>query len=320
MTEPTYLEPDRYDLPLPLIGFDPPAACETHPFEISPPDTAATQQLIFRSLTQILSPLGVKFKLSIQSLVPMSGSIPSDSQEHTILQSPDLYFQALEYRLLVVCYSPTSLDSQLIAEPLARVLRAIELQGFQEAIVQYSRFSALQSAPKSTQLADWRLRIDLTPATTKLSRWARWGDVQAITQLLNVALASADIQVSAVLKNLTLQIFCTLKDDLDRKFPAKKIVLDAIAPLLISLNPQGIQGATIHGVQFQPELGGQIESPPVWIHWLDLPALGDPKFSLTPILLASRGDEDALTFILERLLNPDLERFLDIGGGSLFFL
>ncbi|AFY95658.1 DUF1574 family protein [Chamaesiphon minutus] len=321
MTEPTYLEPDRYDLSSPLIGFDSPLeSSQTQPFEISPPDSTATNQLIFRSLTQILSPLGVKFKFSIQSLVPMSAAASSDSQEHTILQSPDLCFQALEYRLLIVCFSPTSLDSQLIAEPLARALRGIELQGFQEAIIQYSRFSALQSAPTSTQLADWRLRVDLTPPATKLSRWARWGDVQAITQLLNVALASADIQISTVLKNLTLQIFCTLKHERDGKFPAKKIVLDAIAPLLISLTPQGIQGATIYGVQLQPELGGQIESPPVWIHWLDLPALGDPKFSLTPIILASRGDEDALTFILERLLNPDLERFLDIGGVSLSLL
>jgi hypothetical protein len=320
LTEPTYFEPDRYDLPLPLIGFDPQiVTSETLPLETSPPDSAATHQLIFRSLVQIFTPLGIKFKFSIQRLGQMPGA-QIDNEEHTILQSPDLYFQTLEYRLLLVCYSPTSLDSQLIAEPLAKILRGIELQGFQDAIVQCSRFSALQSAPTSTSIADWRLRVDLTPTTIKLSNWARWGDVQAITKLLNVALAPAEIQVSAVLKNLTLQIFCTLKHERGAKFPAKKIVLDTIAPLLISLNPQGIQGATIHGVQSQPDLDTQIESPPVWIHWLDLPALGDPNFSPTPIILASRGDEDALKFILERLLNPDVEQFLAIGGINLSLL
>ena len=309
MTEPTYLEPDRY-VPLPSIGFDPNFAASNTTSSESEPSSVLTQQhLIFQALTQVLSPLGVRFEFSIEHLPQMS----------TVNMGGEMTFPSrLTYRLLVRCSAQKSLECQILAAPLAKMLRSIELENFQMAIVQYSRFST-RSAPATTQIADWRLRVDLTPPILRLRNWARWGDVQAISKLLNFALADAEIQVSAVLKNLTLQIFCTLKNPQSSKFPAKKIVLDRIAPLLIELTPQGIQGATIHGVQSQP-VGGQIEEPPVWMHWLDLPALGDPRFSPTPIILAAQGDEDALTFILERLLNPDLEQCLESGGIELSLL
>jgi hypothetical protein len=136
--------------------------------------------------------------------------------------------------------------------------------------------------------------------------------------LLNTLLEPEGIQVSAASKNLTLQIFCQLKNLQLGKFPSKKIVVDRIAPFLISLTPQGIQGATIHGVQSHPQ-SGQHESP-AWMYWLDLPALGDPKFSPTPIILAAQGDRSALNFILDRLLNPDLEQCFKIGGIQLSLL
>ena len=318
MTESTYFEPERYDLSLPLIGRDPHLVATTAtPSESDRLALALVQQgLIFQALTQVLSPLGMRFEFSIEQLPQLSVATSSDDQ--TRFQSPDSYLQPLEYQLLVRCHAQKSLECQILAAPLAKILRSIELANFQAAIVHYYRFAGDVST--STQVADWRLRVDLTPPLVKLRSWARWGDVQAITQLLNLVLAEAEIQVSAVLKNLTLQIFCALKQPHSAKFPAKKIVLDAIAPLLIELTPQGIHGATIHGVQSQPAAGGQIEEPPVWIHWLDLPALGDPKFSPPPIVLAGRGDEAALTFVLERLLNPDLEQCLAIGGIDLSLL
>ena len=272
------------------------------------------QGSIFQALTQVLSPLGIRFEFSIEQL---PRSLVSSNGDQTRFQSPDSYLQPLEYQLLVRCHAQTSLECQILAAPLAKMLRRIELENFQAAIVHYHRFAG--DVPTSTQVADWRLRVDLTPPLVKLRNWARWGDVQAITQLLNLALTEVDIQIGAVLKNLTLQIFCTLKQPHSAKFPAKKIVLDTIAPLLIELTPQGIHGATIHGVQFQPAPSEQIE-PPVWIHWLDLPALGDPNFSPTPITLAGRGDEAALTFVLERLLNPDLEQCFALGGIELSLL
>ncbi len=316
MTEPIYFQRDPDDLPLPLIRVNPNLIpSEATLSENSPLAAASVQQrLIFQALTQVLSPLGVRFEFAVQHR-PHLPEFTSDS-ELTILQSADSVSQTLEYRLWVRCHSPKSLDCQLLAAPLATALRSIDLQGFQAAIIQFSRFSMGASKPTRLQATDWRLRLDLTPPAVRLKHWARWGDVQSITKLLNFALAPEQIQVSAMLKNLTLQIFCRLKYPQIAKFPAKKIVLDGIAPLLISLTPQGIQGATIHGV----DSSAQIADPPVWLHWLDLPALGDPKFSPTPIILAGRGDRDALHFVLERLLNPDLERCFEIGGISLSLL
>jgi hypothetical protein len=319
LAEPIYFERDRYDLPLPLIEIDRNfAPSEGEPTFIQTiVDAAPQQQLIFQALTQVLTPLGVRFEFSIQQL-PQAVAFEAECAQ-TMFQSPDLSRDSLEYRLLVRCHSPKSLECQLLAEPLARVLRGIQLNHFTEAIVKFGRLVDRDVA-KSSQVADWRLKIDLTPPVIRLTSWARWGDVQAITRLLNAALAPEGFQVSTTLKNLTLQVFCTLIDARTARFPAKKIVIDTIAPLLISLTPQGIQGATIHGLPSILDAYSQIEEPPVWMHWLDLPALGDPKFSPTPIVLAGRGDREAVNFILERLLNPDLEQYFELGGINLSVL
>ncbi len=312
--EPTYFERDRYDLPLPLIGLNPNTiARETTLLQSVASDLASEQQrLIFQALTQVLKPIGVRFKFSVEHQ-PQS-PVPVADSEQTILQVGEI--QPLKYRLWVRCYSQKSLDCQILAEPLAKVLRGIDLQGFKTAIVEFSRFSEVTATNSQRRVADWRLKIDLTPPSVRLRNWARWGDVQSISKLLNLALAGKEIQVSAVLKDLTLQLFCTHTSPRTAKSPSKKIVVDTIAPLLISLTPQGIQGATIHGIQSSR----QLDASPAWIHWLDLPGLGNPQFSPTPIILAARGEQDALNFILERLLNPDLEQCFAIGGIQLSLL
>jgi hypothetical protein len=311
--EPTYFERDRYDLPPPIIGLNPNiVARETTLIQSEASNLAADQErLIVQALESVLMPIGVRFEFSIDRQ-PQQPAVVEDRGQ-TMLQSPTADLDTLEHRLWVRCYSQKSLDCQVLAEPLAKALRTIDLQGFKMAMVKFSRFSA---GTRRNQIADWQLKVDLTPPTVRLKHWARWGDVQSISKLLNFVLAPQEIQVSAVLKNLTLQIFCTLTNPVTGKSPSRKIVVDTIAPLLISLTPQGIQGATIHGVQsFR-----QLDESPVWIHWLDLPGLGDPKFSPTPIILAARGDHDALSFILERLINPDLEQCFAIGGIQLSIL
>jgi hypothetical protein len=299
LTEPIYSELDYRNAPLPLI-------------EINPIDVDARidhKYPIDRALSQVLDPIGVKFQSSIQRLPPAQ-DLNLDS-EYTVLQSPDSLFQSLEYRLWVVCSSQKSLDYKLLAEPLAKTLRSLDLHGFQDATIRFSQSGA--------QATDWRLRVDLAPPAVMLRDWARWGDVQSITKLLNFALAPVELQVSTVLKNLTLHIFCTLNNGELAKFPTKKIALDLIAPLLIELTPQGIQGATIYGLKSQTT-GSQVTESPVWTHWLDLPALGDPIFSPTPLLLAERGDLDAIDFVLHRFLNPDLEQCFAVGGIKLSLL
>lgn len=302
MTEPTYSELNYRAAPLPRI--------ELNPFVGA--SLVDRKYAIDRALTQVLSPVGVKFQSSIQRHPQARDLERNEDSENTILQSPNSFFQDLEYRLWVTCSSQKSLDYQLLAEPLAKSLRSLDLQQFQDAVIQFSKSGA--------QVTDWRLRIDLSPPTVMLRDWARWGDVQAITKLLNFALAPVDMQVSAVLKNLTLHIFCTLQDSQSAKFPTKKIALDLIAPLLIELAPQGIQGATIYGVKSQVMVGSQVAESPIWTHWLDLPALGDPTFSPTPLTLAARGDLDAIDFVLHRFLNPDLEQCFEIGGIKLSLL
>jgi Protein of unknown function (DUF1574) len=312
--EPTYFERDRYDLSLPPIGLNPNiVARETTLIQsVSSNSASAQASLIFQALTKVLTPIGVRFKFAVEHQ-PQPPADPVTS-EQTILQSAES--QPLKYRLWVRCHSQKSLDCEILAEPLAKAIRGIDLQGFQTAIIEFSRFSVGTATNSERRVADWRLKIDLTPPTTRLKNWARWGDVQSISKLLNLALAPKEIQVSAVLKDLTLQLFCTHTSPRTAKSPSKKIVVDTIAPLLISLTPQGIQGATIHGVQS----GKQVDIFPTWIHWLDLPGLGNPQFSPTPIILAARGDQDALNFILERLLNPDLDQCFAIGGIHLSLL
>jgi hypothetical protein len=274
------------------------------------PDPVSEQQnLIVQALTQVLTPLGIRFKFSILRHPQTREQNVGDS-EYPIEQSANTFFQSLKYRLWVRCQAQKSLDYQIIATLLAKTLHNLDLHGFQDAIVESSQ-SAFPATPSiDTHVANWRLRIDLIPPSVRYQSWARWGDVPSIAKLLNFALAPDGIQVRASLKNLTLQIFCTLNNSQSAKFPAKKIALDPIVLLLNELASQGIQGATIHGVQIDT----QAEEPPAWVHWLDLPALDEPKFSPTPMVLAAQGDEDALTFVLERLLNPDLEQYFEVGG------
>jgi hypothetical protein len=271
------------------------------------------QEQIVQALTQVLQPIGVRFKFSIDRR-PSTTVEEEFEVDKTRLQSPIELAEPLEYRIWIVCYSQKSLDCQVLAEPLAKGLRQLNLQGFQDAVIQFFR--------PGSQVADWRLRIDLTPPAAILQRWSRWGDVQAITELLNLTLKPHRMQVSAVLKSLTLHVFCHLDPQQRQtsKFPPKKTAVETIAPLLTALSPQGIQGATIYGVQSKPDLNGQMAESPVWVQWLDLPALGDPAISPTPLALAERGDEAALTFVLERFLNPDLEQCFAMGGISLAIL
>ena len=138
LLEPTYFEGDRNDRSLPLIRVNPNIAAETTLVESESPSTQ--QRLIFQALAQVLSPLGVRFEFSIEYR-PQMPEFTIDSA-HTVFQSPDVCGHPLEYRLWVRCHSPKSLDCQLLAEPLARTLRSINLEGFQDAIVQFLQFSA----------------------------------------------------------------------------------------------------------------------------------------------------------------------------------
>ncbi len=267
------------------------------------------QYSIASALTQLLKPLGIQFKCSIQEH-PQDPQ-PENSGEIT---PPLAFFKPLKYRLRVLCYTQKTIDYKLLAEPLARKLRSLNLEGFHDAVIQFDR--------SGSPVGESRLRLNLTPTVAILEHWARWGDVQSIAKLLDLALTIEEIQVRIALKDFALHIFCSLDKPRSLKtllrlsdtFPIRKTALDIITPLLLKLAPQGIHSATIYGVKKHPTIDGEFEESPVWTHWLDLPAMIDPRYSPTPLVAAARGNKNALRFILERFLNPDLEQYLTVGG------
>jgi hypothetical protein len=244
------------------------------------------------ALGKVLRPAGVRFKFSIQHV--------------EVLPEPDkLWNIPLSKRLWVRCESRKSLDYSLLAEDLARQLRSIDLPDFSDAV-----FRCVAAGMNDH---DWRLRIDLTPPLVLLHHWAAWGDIQAITRLTNAVLRPNGLQVSGILKNWRLHLFCCVRGN-SVQFPNKQQAIDCVVPLLKQLSPQGIQGATIYGVQAMSDGLPKEDESPFWTHWLDLPAASDVRYTMPPLALAEQGNEQALKFILQRLLNPDLDRVFVNGG------
>ncbi|MDZ8184741.1 MAG: DUF1574 domain-containing protein [Nostoc sp. ChiSLP02] len=237
---------------------------------------------IARYLSETLSTLGV----SVQAKIKLHKSKNSQVEEN---------------RLWIFCHSSYSPDASLLAEPIAQKLRYLKLSGYEDAVI-VSQVTG-ETAP------DWLLRVDLTPPEVMLKEWARWGDVQAIARLLTEVLSGLNVAVQASLKESTLHIFCTPAFDPlgNAPIPDKTVCLEAIVPQLEAIAPQGILGVTIYG-----EKAG--DHQPGWIDWLALPASEHSVFATTPLDLANTGDEEAIVFLLERLLNPDLDWRLLTGG------
>ncbi|RCJ14879.1 hypothetical protein A6S26_09460 [Nostoc sp. ATCC 43529] len=237
---------------------------------------------IARYLSETLSTLGVSVNAKIKLYKPKNSQVE-------------------ENRLWIFCHSSYSPDASLLAEPIAQKLRYLRLCGYPDAVI-VSQVTG-ETAP------DWLLRVDLTPPEVMLKEWARWGDVQAIARLLTEVLSGLKVAVQASLKESTLHIFCTPAFDHlgTAPIPDKAVCLEVIVPQLEAIAPQGILGATIYG-----QKAG--DSQPAWIDWLALPAAEHSVFATSPLDLANTGDEEAIVFLLERLLNPDLDWRLLTGG------
>ncbi|XZN94363.1 MAG: hypothetical protein ACM65K_15825 [Microcoleus sp.] len=254
-------------------------------------------------LSEILGPMGVSVKVSIREkeLPDSPETDDSETREH---------LKTIDRRLLVLCESGYSPDPSLLAEPTAGRLRKLKLENFRDAVI----VSQVSGEAKP----DWMLRVDLTPPDKILKAWARWGDVQSIAKLLNLHLAPSQVEVRATLKESTLHLFCSKAVSKGQKqkappYPDKQQTADAIAPMLASFAPQGIHGATLYGVKAVSDSKAQPDSPG-WIDWVDLPAAHHPDLAPSPRTLAAEGDRSALTFLLNRLLNPNLKRKLETGG------
>ncbi|MDB9374057.1 DUF1574 domain-containing protein [Nodularia sphaerocarpa] len=238
---------------------------------------------IARYLSETLSPLGVSVQVKTKQ------HQPKDSN------------QAVVNRLWIFCQSSYSPDSSLLAEPVAQQLRDLKLVGYQDAVI--------VSQVSGEIASDWMLRVDLRPPEMMLKEWARWGDVQAITRLLRSILSELKVAVQVSLKESTLHIFCTPAVDPSKTAPApdKALCLEIILRHLEAIAPQGILAATVYGKKTS-------DQQPAWIDWLSLPATEHPALATLPLELASDGDQPAITFLLERLLNLDLDWRLKTGG------
>ena len=107
----------------------------------------------------------------------------------------------------------------------------------------------------------------------------------------------------------TLHIFCTpLNQFLAHvSAPNKKLCLRVIYQELEGISPQCILAASVYGQQTH-------QSQPEWIDSVSLPAQEQSAFQTSALELAANGDEEAIIFLLERLLNPDLHTRLQTGG------
>ncbi|MEP0812068.1 DUF1574 domain-containing protein [Coleofasciculus sp. FACHB-SPT9] len=276
-------------------------------------------EAIARYLSETLSPMGVGVKVVIQTLGREPGSRGAGQHQELSPASP-----AVSRRLWVLCDSNYSTDESLMAEPVAAQLRNLKLEGFRDAVI--------CSQVRGEAAPDWRLRVDLTPPEEMLKDWARWGDIQAIARLLNQVLNAQEMQISAVLKDSTLHLFCSQKlfkqlkaagdtvpatsdaAEIAIAAPDRKTATSAIAPVLESLTTQGIHAATIYGVETHGVTPVPEQETPIWIEWLNLPASRDPALAESTLELAQRGDLNAIQFLLQRLLNPDLDERLTTGG------
>ncbi|MBD2153632.1 DUF1574 domain-containing protein [Leptolyngbya sp. FACHB-16] len=223
-------------------------------------------------------------------------------REQTLPPAPSVRSRGLIRRLWVTCEAVYSPDPSLLAEPIAQQLRSLNLESFQDALVVVQ----VRGEPNP----DWLLRVDLTPPDAMLQDWGRWGDVQAITRLVSRALSHEDLTIStASLREQTLHLFCSpLSGHSEAAIaPSEEQVRGIIKPLLDSLAPRGIHGATVYGQPLDAET-------PAWVFWLHLPASQREDRSESAMERARKGDWGAIAFLLSRLLNPDLERQLATGG------
>lgn len=220
---------------------------------------------------------------------------------------------ATDKRLWILCESHYTPDPARLVRPIATRLRELNLKGFRDAV--------LVGQVSGETEPEWVLRIDLTPPEQIIRRWAQWGDVAAIAHRLEQRLTPIHLQVSAMLRDSTLHIVCSPEGEPETttlpsplKFPSRDEVLARIEPVLADLSPRGILGATVYGLDRPYEAAFPVPSAPQWVTWLDLPAKQYPSLEVASIEMARAGNLDAIAFLLDRLLNPDLHEKLATGG------
>ena len=252
------------------------------------------------SLNQTLDHLGVRVRLKVQQL-------NTNGREDC------------PKRLWVICAAEYSPDASLIAQPLAQKLRQWELEGFREAVIRAEVIGEKEP--------DWLLKVDLTPPGQLLKYWASWGDIPAIAHLLNQQLNPHQINLEAHLQGNHLHLFCHLllpgngteargniHPTAQNKLvgvPEAQLVINTITPVLSALQPQGIDAVAVYGTtNRRGDFCTQL--PPLWLEWLSINS--PEKSSASTFALAQNGNQEALRFLLEKSLNPNINDHLATGG------
>lgn len=256
-------------------------------------------------LTETLSTLGVGVWVSVRA-VPGRAKVSEpvrdrwNRSETKALKIDEPLQNRTIPRLWILCEATYSPEAALLGEPTAQLLRNLKLTQFRDAV--------LLVQVTGEERLDWKLRIDLTPPEEMLRDWARWGDEAAMGQLLDHVLADLQISVAATLKDQSLHLVCQPRSTAKNlTLPPEVPVLDRLLPYLETLAPQGLHRAMIYGQQ-------RDSLTPAWVKCIDLPALEHAALAEPPLTLAQQGDLDALTFLISRLLNPDLAERLATGG------
>ncbi|NES02463.1 MAG: DUF1574 domain-containing protein [Okeania sp. SIO2F4] len=290
-TQPDNLqESDRYLLDSPLTVSSQKLA------EYGHPDAIASY------LSEILGELGVCVNVNIRERQLKEKLTETTPKSEDAAKNYKLKTQKILWVSCEAAYSP---DPSLLAEPITQKLRDLKLKDFHEALI--SLLVQGETAP------DWMLRVDLTPPNLMLKEWASWGDVAAIERLLKQKLATLAVDIRATLKESTLHLFCTNTNNSNQQAPNQQKTKAAIASKLAKILPRGIQAATIYGCTLNETNHKKSESP-LWIDWLNLPASENPDLSADAKVLASQGNHEAISFLLNRLVNPDLDQRLQTGG------
>ena len=253
---------------------------------------------IARYLSDSLSALKVGVKVSAR-VVPGKSRRP---QANGVAQS-GAPAKSSVFRLWVFCEASYSPDPLLIAEPIAERLRRLHLKQFQDAVITIQVTGEVAS--------DWRLRVDLTPPEEMLRKWARWGDLPAISRLVNQISRRYGLKLVAEVKKTTLHLISySIRP---AGVPAAPQPIDcealvgAISQQLTAIAPQGLQQVMLYGPSTD-------DISPEWMRSLDLPAAQNPALAETTAALAAKGEMPALTYCLTRALNPSLKDQLATGG------
>ncbi|GAB4381350.1 MAG: hypothetical protein Kow00121_39690 [Elainellaceae cyanobacterium] len=250
-------------------------------------------------LSETLSDLGIALRVSVKS-IPFNVNSSVYSTDTAIAA-------ATTKRLWIACEALYNPDPSLVGETITQRLRNLEIEGYRDAVIRFQ--VAGEDQP------DWLLRVDLTPAEEMLREWARWGDVEALQRLLNQTVAHLGVRFStATLKEETLHLCCEVVPEspasADSQIPDQAQIKAEILPLLEMLGPQGIHSATLYG----QKVGDASNDSPAWVEWLELPAAMHPALAAPALQLAQQQDWAAVAFLLHRLLNPSLDKYLATGG------